>query len=73
MVGSRLIRKTRSHSSKYQEVAYFCTGPLRQDADKDWDPHFVSEFIRLRQITFPKMDGMDDEAIAASDLGAIWA
>ena len=44
------------------------TGP-----DGDWDPHCGSEFIRSRQRTFPKMDGMDHDAIAASDLGAIWA
>ena len=42
-------------------------------SDGDWDPHFGSEFIRSRQKTFPKMDGMDEDAIAASDLGAIWA
>jgi len=41
--------------------------------DEDWDPQFGSEFIRSRQKTFPRMDGMDDDAIAASDLGAIWA
>lgn len=41
--------------------------------DGDWDPHFGSEFIRSRQKTFPAMDGMDDNAMAASDLGAIWA
>ena len=41
--------------------------------DGDWDPHFGSEFIRSRQRTFPIMDGMDHDAIAASDLGAIWA
>ena len=42
-------------------------------SDRDWDPHFGSEFIRSRQKTFSKMDGMDEDAVAASDLGAIWA
>ena len=41
--------------------------------DGDWDPHFGSEFIRSRQRTFPRMDGMDHDAVAASDLGALWA
>ena len=42
-------------------------------SDGDWDPNFGSEFIRSRQTTFSKMDGMDHDAMAASDLGAIWA
>ncbi|KAL8686373.1 MAG: hypothetical protein Q9224_005465 [Gallowayella concinna] len=41
--------------------------------DGDWDPVFGSRFMRERQDIFPQMDGMDDDAMAASDLGAIWA
>ncbi|KAL8732665.1 MAG: hypothetical protein Q9166_002641 [cf. Caloplaca sp. 2 TL-2023] len=41
--------------------------------DGDWDTQFGSRFIRERQRSFPQMDGMDDDAMAASDLGAIWA
>ncbi|KAL8819574.1 MAG: hypothetical protein Q9223_002018 [Gallowayella weberi] len=41
--------------------------------DGDWDPIFGSRFIRERQDIFPRMDGMDDDGMAASDLGAIWA
>ena len=41
--------------------------------DGDWDPHFGSEFMRSRQKTFPTMNGMTRDAMAASDLGAIWA
>ena len=41
--------------------------------DGDWDPCYGCHFIRSRQETFAKMDGMDSDAVAASDLGAIWA
>ena len=40
-------------------------------SDGDWDPDFGSEFIRSRQRAFPKMDGIDPDAMTASDLGAI--
>ncbi|MCJ1267978.1 hypothetical protein MMC22_007864 [Lobaria immixta] len=43
------------------------------DSDEHWDPYFGSEFFRSRQDFFAKMDGMSDDAVAASDLGVMWA
>lgn len=43
------------------------------DADGDFDPFWGSEHMRHRQRVLRKVDGFEDDAIASSDLGLIWA
>ena len=43
------------------------------DADGDGDPFWGSNLMRDRQKTLLSCDNQDDDAIAATDLGLIWA
>lgn len=42
-------------------------------ADGDFDPFWGSEHMRYRQKTLLNVDGFDEDALASSDLGLIWA
>ncbi|KAK4150898.1 cytochrome P450 [Chaetomidium leptoderma] len=43
------------------------------DADGDADPYWGSQMVRSRQKILLEVDGQDYDAIAAADLGLIWA
>ena len=43
------------------------------DVDGDFDPFWGSEHMRCRQKTLLNVDGFDEDALASSDLGLIWA
>lgn len=43
------------------------------DADGDFDPFWGSEHMRHRQNVLRNVDNFDDDAMASSDLGLIWA
>lgn len=47
--------------------------PSCVDPETSDDPFWGSRFFRLRQEVFLEMDGMDYDAIASEDFGAIWA
>ncbi|KAI0479832.1 cytochrome P450 [Xylaria cf. heliscus] len=60
------IRRWHSHAKENFDQSHI--GP-----DGDSDPYWGSQLMRSRQEVLLKADNQDEEAIAATDLGLIWA
>ncbi|KAK3302917.1 Pfs, NACHT and ankyrin domain protein [Chaetomium strumarium] len=65
---SLLAQVKRWHANARQNFTESSIGP-----DGDADPYWGSELMRHRHKKLPKVDGFDDDCLAAADLGFIWA